>query len=288
LKQSIFQVGILQPLIVYELEDAPGSYVLIDGERRWRSARELNLQRVPVHIHKQPTRIQNLTMMFNIHKLRVDWELMPTALSLQKLIDLTGETRVSELARITGLSPSMIRKCLQLLSFPLKHQELVLNHKIKDNLLLEIHPVLRSLEKQLPELIQERGRESIVDSIIDKEMAGNIKTVVELRDLSKTIDATKRGAPKAAIQRIVTRVLDEPEFTVEAAYSRVRSLYDVQHLTMQFGRLADEITSFNPRDVDEDSLERLAKNLDKLKKQLVRLEERLATATQSPRSGKKK
>ena len=98
-------------------------------------------------------------MMFNIHKLRIDWELMPTALSLKKLMDLIGEKRVSELSRITGLNQSMVRKCLQLLSFPDKHQELVLNHKIKDNLLLETYPVLRSLEKHLPEIIEERGKD---------------------------------------------------------------------------------------------------------------------------------
>lgn len=286
LKKSIFEVGILQPLIVYELKDSPGSYVLVDGERRWRCARELNLQRIPVHIHKEPTPVQNLTMMFNIHKLRVDWELMPTALSLRKLMDLTGERRVGELSRITGLSQSMVRKCLHLLSFSPKHQELVLTHKIKDNLLLETYPVLRSLERHLPDLLEDRGTESIVDSIIDKEKSGNIRSVIDLRYLSKVVEATTRGAPKPAIKRIVSQVLDEPAFSVEAAYSRVRSLYDVQHLTDQFARLADEIAAFNPKNVDIDSLEKLAQSLDELRKQLFRLEERLSAVIDLPRSGK--
>lgn len=277
LKQSIFEVGILQPLIVYERKDSPGAYVLIDGERRWRSARELNLQRVPVHIHKEPTPVQNLTMMFNIHKLRVDWELMPTALSLKKLMDLTGESRVGELSRMTGLSPSMVSACLRLLSFPEKHQQLVLNHKIKDNLLLETYNVLRSLEKRLPDVLQERDAESIVDSIIEKERAGHIRTVTELRDLTKVIEATVHGAPKLAVKRIIIRVLDEPEYSIKAAYSRVRSLYDVQHLTEQFTRLADEIAGFNPKGVDIDNLKKLAQALSKLKKQLHKLEERLST-----------
>jgi len=93
LKKSIYEVGILQPLIVYQPKDKEDLYIIIDGERRWRCSRELNLQTIPVHIHLEPTPVQNLTMMFNIHKLRVDWELMPTALSLKKLMDLTEETR---------------------------------------------------------------------------------------------------------------------------------------------------------------------------------------------------
>jgi ParB family chromosome partitioning protein len=286
LKRSIFEVGILQPLIVYELKESPGTYVLIDGERRWRCARELNLQKVPVHIHKEPTEVQNLTMMFNIHKLRVDWELMPTALSLKKLMDLTREDRVGELSRMTGLSQSMVRKCFQLLSFSTRHQDLALGHKIKDNLLLETYPVLRSLEKHLPDLLEERGRDSIVDSIINKERTGNLKSVIELRNLARVVEATSHGAPKPAIRRIVTKVLDEPQFSVETAYSRVRSLYDVQHLTDQFSRLADEIATFDPTDVDVHSLKALVQSLGQLKKQLGRLEARLSAATQMSRSGK--
>ena len=83
---------------------------------------------------------------------------------------------------------------------------------------------------------------------------------------------------------IVSRVLDEPKFTVEAAYSRVRSLYDVQHLTSQFTRLAEEIETFDPSVVDRDSLEKLGQSLDQLLRQLHRLKEILSGSAQTPKS----
>jgi len=52
LKESIYEVGILQPLIVFERTAQPDTYMLIDGERRWRCALELNLTQVPVHVHQ--------------------------------------------------------------------------------------------------------------------------------------------------------------------------------------------------------------------------------------------
>jgi len=48
LKKSIYEVGILQPLIVYRPKAEPDTHILIDGERRWRCARELNLAQVQI------------------------------------------------------------------------------------------------------------------------------------------------------------------------------------------------------------------------------------------------
>src|SRR4030066_2384604 len=59
LKKSIFELGILQPLVVFKESEELDNYILIDGERRWRCARELNIKQVPVFVHGKPTRLQN-------------------------------------------------------------------------------------------------------------------------------------------------------------------------------------------------------------------------------------
>jgi len=135
LKKSIYEVGILQPLVVYRDKAKPDEYFLIDGERRWRCAKELNLKQVPTYVHPEPTRIQNITTMFNIHKLRIDWEPMPTAMKLSELISLSGETKNSELARICGMTESQIQLCRKLLFFSDKHQQQVLKHELTHRLI---------------------------------------------------------------------------------------------------------------------------------------------------------
>ncbi len=48
LAASIRAVGLLQPVLVRELQDETESYELIAGERRWRAARRAGLQTIPV------------------------------------------------------------------------------------------------------------------------------------------------------------------------------------------------------------------------------------------------
>src|SRR2546427_7162667 len=86
LKQSIHGRGILVPLIVYKRNVRDENYVLLDGERRLRCAQALNLHHVPVNVIASPDRSENILLMFNIHNVRKDWELVPTALKLELLI----------------------------------------------------------------------------------------------------------------------------------------------------------------------------------------------------------
>ena len=77
LRDSIERVGILVPLTVYQ-EKSTGDYVILDGQRRWMCAQEVGLKTIPVNEVGEPTLVQNIVTMFQIHKLRKDWELMPS------------------------------------------------------------------------------------------------------------------------------------------------------------------------------------------------------------------
>lgn len=250
LKKSIYEVGILQPLIVYRDKAKPSEYILIDGERRRRCARELNLKQVPVFVHPEPTRVQNITTMFNIHKLRVDWEPMPTALKLGELMELTGETRNDELARMCGMTEGQVQQSRKLLFFPYRHQQMVLRHEIKDNFLIEMYPFIIRLQRRFPNLFDEYGTEKIVDLLIEKNRMGHIKAVTEFRDLAKLVSAADRGAPEAGVEQAIRRVLDDPTYEIEAAFASVRAFFDVEQLTKVCQRLAEDISKFSPAGVD--------------------------------------
>src|SRR5262245_34448179 len=85
LRDSIERVGILVPLTVYR-EKRTEKFVILDGQRRWMCAQDVGLEKVPVNEVEEPTLVQNIVTMFQIHKLRLDWELMPTALKLELLM----------------------------------------------------------------------------------------------------------------------------------------------------------------------------------------------------------
>ncbi len=60
LLESIAIHGVQVPVSVYEDR---GSFVLIDGERRWRCCRKLNLVSIPALIQEKPDKLTNLLLM---------------------------------------------------------------------------------------------------------------------------------------------------------------------------------------------------------------------------------
>src|ERR1700719_3645261 len=145
LTESIKKKGILVPLVVFQ---AAGSskYTILDGQRRWMCAQELNLKSVPINVVREPSDVENIVTMFQIHKLRKDWELMPTALKLGVLMKALGEKRDKQLAELTGLDAAVVSRCKKLLSFSSKYQEMMLfkepSDRIKADFFIELYPVL--------------------------------------------------------------------------------------------------------------------------------------------------
>ena len=85
---SIDTHGIQVPLTVYR--EGHG-YRLIDGERRWRCARKLNLSSIPAIVQEKPTELENLLLMYNIHALREQWDYYTIASKLTRVIALFFE-----------------------------------------------------------------------------------------------------------------------------------------------------------------------------------------------------
>jgi ParB family chromosome partitioning protein len=108
LMDSIKEVGIKVPLSLY----ADGAkFVLLDGERRWRCGKRLNLRLIPGIVQPKPNRLENILMMFNIHNVRVDWDPMPMALKLRDVQELLAKegkaNNAKALAAVTGVRRNM-------------------------------------------------------------------------------------------------------------------------------------------------------------------------------------
>ena len=82
---------------------------------------------VPVNEVAEPNLVQNIVTMFQIHRLREDWELMPTALTLELLMKELGETKEKTLSDLTGLEQATVSRCKKLLSYPKKYQDMMLD-----------------------------------------------------------------------------------------------------------------------------------------------------------------
>ena len=127
LLESIRNTGIQVPLTVYRNKE--GKVILLDGERRWRCAKKLNLKAVPIIVHPEPDKLGNILMMFHIHNVRVQWDPLVIAYKLRDIMSaLKKEGRPNgpkELAVLTGISNRSIQRYLDLLNLPVKYGELL-------------------------------------------------------------------------------------------------------------------------------------------------------------------
>ena len=53
LAASIKELGVLQPILVRELQGEAEAYELVAGERRWRASRRAGLQTIPVLVRSE-------------------------------------------------------------------------------------------------------------------------------------------------------------------------------------------------------------------------------------------
>lgn len=212
LKESIKLRGIMVPLIVYKKDD---KFVLLDGERRLRCAKVLGLRKVPANVIAKPSRAENIIRMFNIHNVRKGWELVPTAHSLNLLIELleaeNKKTTNQELARLTGMSTIRVSECKRIMKYREYHHLSLDDDPIKrigGDFFSQLDLVFDRLKK-FPEIINQYTRKELIEIIIKKKQDGTIENMLyDFRMLKRILASEKKGIPRDRIVSNVTKFLD--------------------------------------------------------------------------------
>ncbi len=114
LAASIREVGVLQPVIVRASDG--DDYVLIAGERRWRSARLAGLDEVPA-IVRDPADVGTLAEALIENLQREDLGPLEEASAFQQLLDDFGLTH-EDVGRRVGKSRAAVSNALRLLALP--------------------------------------------------------------------------------------------------------------------------------------------------------------------------
>ncbi len=123
LADSIREHGIIQPLVVRQVpaegragRQAPPSYQIIAGERRWRAAQRAGLEQVPVVVKEaSPEGMLELALVENIQ--RADLNPLEEASAYKELGDRFGLTQ-QQVAQRVGRSRSHVANTIRLLNLP--------------------------------------------------------------------------------------------------------------------------------------------------------------------------
>ena len=253
LLESIREGGIRVPVSVYT---DGGKYTLLDGERRWRCSKKLNLKVIPAIIQPKPTRLENLLMMFNIHNVRVDWDLMPMALKLGEVRNMLEkehkDTSPKALSAVTGVRLPTINRALDLLDLPAKYQRMLLKEAekprsqqvVKADLFIEIYKSMHTVERHAPSVFQKVTKAQYVDSMVAKYRGGVVDNVVSFREVSKIARAELAGADKSKAAPTIVKLVKQRDYGINQAFEdTVQAAYEVRDLLTKLRGVTEKLVS---------------------------------------------
>lgn len=172
LKQSILTHGILQPIIVRK---SIKGYEIVVGERRYRAAKEANMQTMPVIIRDlSEQQMMELAILENLQ--REDLTPIEEGAAYQLLIEKLKITQ-EELAKRLGKSRPHIANHIRLLSLPAKVQEMIADGKLT----MGHGRTLLGLKKK-----------SLMDTVVEKVL----KDSLNVRQLEQWIGQLNEKVPR--------------------------------------------------------------------------------------------
>jgi ParB family chromosome partitioning protein len=216
LKLSIIEHGILQPLIVRK---SIKGYEIVVGERRFRAAKEANLDTVPVVVRElTEQQMMELAVLENLQ--REDLTPIEEASAYQLLLEKLKLTQ-EELAKRLGKSRPHIANHVRLLSLPARIQELISDGKISMGhgralLGLRKKDVLSSVvEKVIKEGLNVRQLEQLIQHLNDPVPRETKKPVQEKDVFIKEQESTLRDRFGTTVNIKQTKSKDKGKIEIE-------------------------------------------------------------------------
>lgn len=211
LAESIKEHGVVQPIVVRELND--GSYQLIAGERRWRACQLLNLETIPAVVTDySDEKAAEVALIENLQ--RENLNPLEESIAYQSLINEFNLTQ-EDVAKRVGKSRTYITNMLRLLALPdevlamLSQGQLSTGHA---RAILSINDDAKKIETAkliIKKGLSVRETEKLVKKIKDKPKRVK-KVPPELEDIKDklqsvfgtkvSIKTTKRGKGKLEIE----------------------------------------------------------------------------------------
>jgi ParB family chromosome partitioning protein len=252
LAASIREVGLLQPVLVREVDDEDESYELIAGERRWRAARRAGLQTIPVLVQPDTGDVTSLeqALVENLH--REDLNALEEAAAYQQLIDEFGLTH-EQVATRMGKGRATVTNTLRLLQLPAGAQRALAERTISAG---HARALLgtpdRTLQDKLVEQITSEGLtvravEEIVRAGAPIREIEPIPPEVVPEEFEEEVGTTSGPTANSTSRRPAPRKLPEPGVLeledLLSTYLNTRVKVDIQNrrgrLVVEFATLED-------------------------------------------------
>jgi ParB family chromosome partitioning protein len=251
LAASIREVGLLQPVLVREVEGEDESYELIAGERRWRAARRAGLQTIPVLVQPDTGDVTSLeqALVENLH--REDLNALEEAAAYQQLIDEFGLTH-EQVATRMGKGRATVTNTLRLLQLPAGAQRALAEKTISAG---HARALLGTPDRTLQDkLVEQITTDGLTVRAVEEIVRGGapVREVVAPPEVEEQEEIAEEGGTTpsttgAGVRRTAPRKLPEPGVLeledLLSTYLNTRVKVDIQNrrgrLVVEFATLED-------------------------------------------------
>lgn len=261
LKESIKEHGIINPIIVEKMPNE--KYLVVDGERRYRAAQELNLKEIPVLVTKSSSDTERLIRQFNIQEQHAEWTPIEKAVALTKLA-ASMHTTMHQICDILNMSKH--DREIYASFAELADKEGFARSEIS----LEYAKPFRSI-RNFTKHIVEMELDDKFDLSDEKQLEGSLVrsikngSITEKKDITKLRDAFKKS-PK-----LIRKFLDNKDSTPQDLFieAKAKGTYYLRGLLMCSRQMTNQGRRWlESKDykVSRDELTYLVTALDVLKK----------------------
>lgn len=197
LKKSIASNGILKPL---DVEKHPnGGFIIVDGERRYRSAKQLGLTEVPAIVSEKHSDLERLIRRFHIQMQTKNWSVLDQAVAIKNILE-QGEISADEVSKLLGVRQQNVADLMTLNSLPKKVSAMTLGRKLDYQYAVAIGRVARFLQKNG---FKADAISDLTISLADRAVKHNLG-VRGSRMYSETFAFVKKTLGKEAVEDSVT------------------------------------------------------------------------------------
>jgi ParB/RepB/Spo0J family partition protein len=263
LRRSIMRHGVLEPVIISPYKG--DTYRLIEGERRWTSAKLDGVKEIPAIVVNRMNATEELVTMFNVHMQRRAWDIVEQMAAIKHLIEVNPDKSDKELAEELGMSQRRFTERRKVLEMGDEVVLAIARGDIDFAAALRAGDVSKTVAAQRPTVAERLGGEQGVRRLL----VSKVKTRPAGQGISRELDSVRQDARdvEGVPDEVLEAYIAKPNATLREARAEARSLAErraVEDLVKRIRSLNSDLRVF-----DVDLYE--APNLSDLRKSLATL-----------------
>ncbi len=271
LRHSMTTYGTLQPVIVAPYDT--DMYRLVEGERRWTSAKLEGIKELPAIVIQRMDDQDEIKIMFQVHTQRKNWALPEELQAIRELKEGNGSITDEELARELGMSIATLRQRLQLLGMGPGVIADVAKGDLEYYAAIRADDLTKTLTRKRPELVTEFGGQAKVRKQLLNKAKGR-------RGITREFEAMRQDAGDTNVvpDSVIRTYVQQPEMTLKDARQQAEQLSErreVEDLVGDVNRLTKDLKRFDPALLTAPNLRELRRAIVSLMDAAQAIEEKI-------------